>query len=347
MWVHCKRSCERCLEAEECKDHDEGCKQLRIQGSCESHPEETQAKCPKSCALCLPAKRSLAGATAAAAAKPKAAKPETTLFRGFELKSPCKHVVIDIGSGGGSALDKFMSPSSYIGNMAAATGTTSPWAKETDTITQQMEAADRKQWCIFAFEGNKFFKKQLEHLQKTYSDVAQEFKVFVPAIISAQDGGDDLFLDLFNSDGSSPWWGTSLFNNYLQKYLASPDGAATREDMSPDEIAEASKQVGARVASARLDTLLKQYIEQGSNIILRMDISGGEYKIIEDAIIKSGLLCDFAKEHFRGKARVHLFIKWHRFMEQAASVQPRWTEELERKMIGCGIQMHSYPGATA
>jgi hypothetical protein len=122
-----------------------------------------------------------------------------------------------------------------------------------------------------------------------------------------------------------------------------------------------------------LDSVLKQYVPMGAAIILRLDAEGAEYAILDQALTRSGLLCEYAKAYKADKPpltrvqpldptypRVHVAVKWNWYLEaevqkelQAQELMAvsgktpqggKWAKELEEKMKDCGIQVRSAKG---
>jgi len=378
--AHCPKSCKQCVADEpphveiKCDDEATQCKMWATQGQCTT--SYVQRHCPSSCDLCG---KNAAAAQEVASSTQSSAQQAVTGVQGLPNGAPstppsplddhvvpdkCDFVYIDIGSNAGSALDKFMSPDSYIGKgvrMAHAVSAkgkgVSKWASAAKDITDSLGAPSRKQWCVFAFEGNKFFDLHLQSVQRKYAPLAKSFKVFTQTVVGAIEGPTKLYLDMYNSDSSTPWWGSSIFDDHMSLYVQSPEGAEFRKEHDEQE---ATQHVVSEVPAVTLDAILQHYAMQGSAVVVRIDAEGAEYPILDAAVARSGLLCEHAMAHLNqkeegkvvkpidaGYKRVHVVVAWHRYMETLAHhAIADWAGVLERKMRQCGIEVHSEHGAT-
>ena len=64
---------------------------------------------------------------------------------------------------------------------------------------------------MFGFEGNKFFHSALQAQERKARPLARHVKMFNEVVVGGSAEMTRFFLDMYNSDTASPWWGSSLF----------------------------------------------------------------------------------------------------------------------------------------
>ena len=138
----------------------------------------------------------------------------------------------------------------------------------------------------------------MQSVQRKYAPLAKSFKVFTQTVVGAIEGPTKLYLDMYNSDSSTPWWGSSIFDDHMSLYVQSPEGAEFRKEHDEQE---ATQHVVSEVPAVTLDAILQHYAMQGSAVVVRIDAEGAEYPILDAAVARSGLLCEHAMAHLNQK----------------------------------------------
>lgn len=114
---------------------------------------------------------------------------------------------------------------------------------------------------------------------------------FTETVGAGVDGPAVLYLDTINADNN--FWGSSMIANHWDvAKSATGDG----------------KLVEAHVDGLTLTTLLKQAarMEPGAHIIIKCDIEGAEYALLNEAF-DSGILCEYAEN----AVRIDMLIEIH------------------------------------
>jgi transketolase len=113
---------------------------------------------------------------------------------------------------------------------------------------------------------------------------------YTESVGAGEDGPTFLYLDTVNT--ANNFWGSSIIS--------------THQDAKKSAAANGNVTVKAPVTGLTLSTLLKRSVirAKGSHVIIKIDIEGGEYVVINEAI---DTLCDFTS----AGVLVHLMMETH------------------------------------
>jgi len=305
-----------------CEDALPSCKAWAAKGECQQNPVYLLVNCKLSCSVCSaenpadlafqPASPSdgVLGELPLAGGAPVAAPVVTPeVLKKHPVPAPCDYAYIDIGTNAGGSLDKFVNPASYTG-LRARTGLPSKWAPQVQEITESLDASSRKKWCVFSFEGNKFFLTATEATERKLRKLVRHVKLFNEVVVGGASEMTRFYLDMYNSDTASPWWGSSLFQKNLALFLKSEEGKSYADANDPREV---TKQVVANLPGVTLEAILTQYVPLGAAVVIRIDAEGSEYAILEQAILHTFSPCVAHNPHFALYACVYNAHPWLSF----------------------------------
>lgn len=244
----------------------------------------------------------------------------------------CRLAFFDLGANVGDSLGKFISvgiPSCDEGDgrnrnagvEASSLGAGPPptdFASHTDATNRLVRWAAQQlaemgpnlegkvlrpeHYCYFGVEGNPVFTDRLRRLQegilRTQPRPVRWAQFFTETVAAAADGPTVLYLDTKNE--ARNYWGSSLLHSHKDvQASANPDGQVYQ----------------AQVKGITLTTLLRERVvpEHGSHVLIKMDIEGSEYGLLNEAR-DSGILCELTEKAIRVDlmVEVHSKVKWSR-----------------------------------
>ena len=190
-----------------------------------------------------------------------------------------------------------------------------------------------EQYCYYGVEGNPVFTARLQVLQhqvlNTHPRPLRHAHFFTETVGAGVDGPTTLYLDTVSTDKN--FWGSSVLTQ--PKYV--------RE--SADKYNH-GKPIGAPVQGMTLSTLVKQTVlatEPGAHLIVKVDIEGGEYALMQE-VHQSGVLCDYVQN--KGVV-VDMLLEKHEPQFKAANLDMQLWESFIRDLRSCGVNIQG--GANA
>lgn len=186
-------------------------------------------------------------------------------------------------------------------------------------------------YCYVGVEGNPVFTERLHILEARVMDTTprplRAAHFYTESVGSGVDGPTFLYLDTINSGQN--FWGSSIIE--------------THQDAKKSAAANGNVTVKAPVTGLTLSTLLKRSVQRvnGSHVIIKIDIEGGEYVVINEAI---DTLCDFAN----AGVRVDLMMETHspRVTGQYSPDMRKYQGETRKRIPECGIRTGRLAGGS-
>ena len=239
----------------------------------------------------------------------------------IERLSPCNFTVLDFGANVGDSLGKFIDsridpcpakglPQNPRLDLEQVTfgstfhATENPLVRSSRRILEEVNHVP-EDYCYVGVEGNPRFTERLQALEARMATMhpqpIRSAHFLTETVGAGVDGPTTLYLDNINSDKN--YWGSSILETH-QDVQKSVVAAA-----SAHRVGDKPTSTAAPVQGITLSTLLQKTVNQqpGSHVLIKMDIEGGEYAVLEEAY-QSGSLCDFA----RSGVTIHLVLETHR-----------------------------------
>jgi hypothetical protein len=196
--------------------------------------------------------------------------------------------------------------------------------------------AGPEDYCYYGVEGNPVFTDRLQSLEDFIMDTRprplQHIHFFTESVGAGQDGMTKLYLDTVNKDVN--YWGSSIF-------AAHPDvkRSALAQNASVETLATA-------VMGYTIGTLMRQTLiafdpaatpedQKSGHMIMKVDIEGGEYPLLEQAA-DEGTLCEYVK---MGN-QADLYIELH---AQSITGNNKDLRVHRKKLEDCGVSFHNLP----
>jgi Methyltransferase FkbM domain len=238
---------------------------------------------------------------------------------------PCMFTLIDLGANVGDSLGKFIDAGidpQCTGRYSVTEGRVrsarddsvhelTAWTRK---VMEQFAAshvhrhldeteaklfAQPENYCYVGVEGNPAFTKRLLELQQrvllTTPRPLRSVRFLTETVSTgAGDGPTQLYLDTVNVQNN--FFGSSLLPEHT--------------DVRRSAAVNGGTPVSVPVNGITLSTLLKETVVRhaGAHVILKIDIEGAEYGLLNEAY-NSGVLCDYAASGVRIDARVEIHPK--------------------------------------
>lgn len=247
----------------------------------------------------------------------------STSQAGFTMErlSRCNFTVLDFGANVGDSLGKFIdskidpcpskglpkNPRLDLDKVTFGSTfhtTENPLVRSSRRILEEVNHVP-EDYCYVGVEGNPRFTERLQALEARMANVhpqpIRSAHFLTETVGAGVDGPTTLYLDTINSDKN--FWGSSILETH-QDVQKSVEVAA-----SAHRVGDKPTLMAAPVQGITLTTLLQKTVNKqpGSHVLVKMDIEGGEYTVLEEAY-QSGSLCDFA----RSGVTIHLVLETHR-----------------------------------
>lgn len=182
-------------------------------------------------------------------------------------------------------------------------------------------------YCYYGVEGNPVFTKRLqeieEHAMGTSPRPVQHMHFFTDSVGAGEDGMTKLYLDTVNTEQN--FWGSSIFKTH-------PDvrKSAGESDVETLAVPVMGYTIGTlmRMTLNAFDSKMSTPDRVGGHFILKVDIEGGEYPLLEQAVL-DGTLCEFVKI---GNT-ADLFIEFHGIFTDSQEKQ----DKIRAAMQSCGV----------
>jgi Methyltransferase FkbM domain len=225
----------------------------------------------------------------------------------------CRHVLMDfganIGDSFGHLIDSGMKscddstnlnilpPLSHFNIATKQFETVQQRNKLTDYFRNMMQKQDLdrgpEDYCYYGIEGNPHFTKRLQGIEDYVMSIhprpIQHAHFFTESVGAGEDGMTKLYLDTVNVEQN--FWGSSIFKEHY--------------DVQQSAAGKDVETVGVPVMGYTIGRLMRMTLKvfdpnasgtdkKGSHLILKVDIEGGEYPLIKQAVA-DGTLCEFVK----------------------------------------------------
>jgi hypothetical protein len=257
----------------------------------------------------------------------------------------CKHVFLDFGSNVGDALhkviDSFLPPITVDGEerqyvFNTTTGEIGPdyYGKNSlkhmwvvpefvkDKITAYNAQSNQdpvypEDYCFYGIEGNPYFTPMLkeQEIAMLYMEPRpiKHAHFLTEHVGAAVDGPTTLFLDTENAKAN--YWGSSLLDSHID--------------------VKKSGKVGVNVMGITLTSLLEQVALPGGHVMIKIDIEGAEYQLLEEAV-KSNIFCKLVKEQ---GVQISILGEFHTDgVIGSEEPRKRWEDiKGEQAILNCGV----------
>jgi Methyltransferase FkbM domain len=195
-------------------------------------------------------------------------------------------------------------------------------------------------YCYYGIEGNPTFTKRLQEIEDFVMAIQprplEHMHFFTESVGAGEDGMTKLYLDTVNTKFN--FWGSSILKEH--------------NDVKQSAEGKDVETVATPVMGYTVGTLMRKTLQafnptaskaekKGGHFILKMDIEGGEYVVLQEAA-RDRTLCEYIK---MGNT-VDLYVEWHGesffgggkkdFIETAKKSQ----KTLER----CGVKFRTLGG---
>jgi len=259
-----------------------------------------------------------------------------------EKLRPCKYTILDFGANVGDSLGKLID--SRIVDLCPAKGFSKHPKLNLETLQYGNSSFHEKpnalvktsrsileqlgrypeEYCYVGVEGNPHFTQRLQALEARVvayhnadTDTAnssgeqrnrplRSVHFLTETVGAGENGPTTLYLDTVNAKHN--FWGSSILETHqdVQKSVIVTQDAG---DTSTTTNHQPPLPLAAPVQGITLSTLLEKTVlpEKGSHVMIKMDIEGGEYSVLEEAY-QSGSLCSLTK----AGVIVHLLLETHR-----------------------------------
>ena len=265
----------------------------------------------------------------------------------------CKNVVMDfganIGDTSGHVIDAGMIRCDRANDLNAASSRT-----HFNVITKQFEVVKKlnklsdhlrhlitkdipdqgpEDYCYYGIEGNPHFTEQLQNLEDYVMAMKprpiQHMHFFTESVGAGQDGMTKLYLDTVNTKQN--FWGSSIFKDH-QDVRKSADG----NDVESVAVPVMGYTLGTLMRStlAAFDPNASEKDKTGGYFILKVDIEGGEYPLLQQAV-DDGTLCEFV----RLGNNANIFIEFHSQKVTGKHDYAGKTKEMKEALMNCGVTM--------
>ena len=173
-------------------------------------------------------------------------------------------------------------------------------------------------YCFYGIEGNPHFTSMLrEHEIQVMNMIPRPVRhahFLTGHVGSGSDGPTTLYLDTKNVKQN--FWGSSIIKSHI-------------------DVVQSEGDTGVPVMGITLTKLLEQTVLPGGHVMIKIDIEGGEYQLLEEAI-NSTILCKLIKDQ---GVRIDMLNEPHD-AKIVGSAEPgiRWNAIQGEKMIKqCGV----------
>jgi hypothetical protein len=254
--------------------------------------------------------------------------------------TPCRSVVMDFGANIGDTSGKVMDAGlvhktcddEYV--VFNVESKDFHRVKKRNMLVEQfaklMETVDAKigpeDYCYYGVEGNPVFTERLRSIENTVMGMRprpiQHLHFFTESVGAGVDGPTVLFLDTINEKQN--YWGSSIFANH--------------QDVRKSKEQGGGKSIEAPVMGYTIGTLMKKTLRYyqdkvaNNHLILKVDIEGGEYPLLHEAVVE-GTLCDFCK----AGNTADLFIEFHSQRVTGSHDYIGKTAQMKDTLTACGV----------
>ena len=192
-------------------------------------------------------------------------------------------------------------------------------------------------YCYYGIEGNPHFTDRLQKVEDFVMAIRprpiEHMHFFTESVGAGEDGMTKLYLDTVNTKEN--FWGSSIFKDHQD----------VRK--SAEQAGKSAETIAAPVMGYTIGTLMRKTLaafdpaadagqKKGSHLILKVDIEGGEYPLLHQAV-EEGTLCEFVK---MGNT-ADLFIEFHSVRVTGKHDYVGKTKEMKEKLTACGVNFRN------
>jgi hypothetical protein len=198
-------------------------------------------------------------------------------------------------------------------------------------FSKQKSGRGPEDYCYYGIEGNPHFTKQLQEMEDFVMAMVprpvQHMHFFTESVGAGEDGMTKLYLDTVNTKQN--YWGSSIFKDH-QDVRRSADG----KDVETVAVPVTGYTIGTlmRMTLKAFDPNLSEDEKKGSHLLLKVDIEGGEYPLLHQAVA-DGTLCEFVK---MGNT-ADLFIEFHGPRVTGGHDFVGKTPQMKAALTDCGV----------
>lgn len=164
----------------------------------------------------------------------------------------CKYLLIDLGANRGDTILRWLTKETYSGR------------SKTSNIDKIYSFEQRKKFCVLSFEPNRKFESVLLQIEQEMSKLAFKVKVKLQTAVSDRFGDSIIYLD----DVSTHSYGTSLVPEKKVNFQGKYHALGKAQQVNLVDFASVIK-----------------VIPQNTEIVVKMDIEGGEYDVMRKLIL--------------------------------------------------------------
>jgi len=198
-------------------------------------------------------------------------------------------------------------------------------------LLEQEAGRGPEDYCYYGIEGNPHFTERLQSIEDYVMAIrprpVQHMHFFTESVGAGADGMTKLYLDTVNEKQN--FWGSSIFKDH-QDVRKSADG----KDVEMVAVPVMGYTIGKlmRMTLKAFDPRATAAEKKGSHLLLKVDIEGGEYPLLHQAVA-DGTLCEFVK---MGNT-ADLFIEFHSAKVTGKHDYVGKTKEMKDALSGCGV----------
>ena len=263
----------------------------------------------------------------------------------------CRHVVMDFGANIGDTSGHLIDAGVFTCDRNTDLHEAAPFShfnietkqfelvQRRNKLTENLErllhelGSDRgpEDYCYYGIEGNPHFTERLQsiedHVMAIRPRPVQHMHFFTESVGAGADGMTKLYLDTVNEKQN--FWGSSIFKDH-QDVRKSADG----KDVEMVAVPVMGYTIGKlmRMTLKAFDPRATAAEKKGSHLLLKVDIEGGEYPLLHQAVA-DGTLCEFVK---MGNT-ADLFIEFHSAKVTGKHDYVGKTKEMKDALSGCGV----------
>lgn len=257
---------------------------------------------------------------------------------------PCTNVFLDFGANVGDSLGKLIDAGieacpdkeilgarlniddsiiKPVSNKRKLHNTLIRWVRA--RMAEVSGARQPEDYCYFGIEGNPAFTERLKQtearIMTSQPRPVRRAHFFTEHVGTPTDGPTVLYLDTINAKHN--FWGSSIYAEHKDVKNSATDGQL----------------VEAPVMGISLEKLLRQttHVTEGSHVMVKMDIEGAEYPLL-NAAFDSGVLCDFVNKG----VQLDILVEVHGRNIMGASgseSMDRFNAEVKKGILKCGVNL--------
>lgn len=188
-------------------------------------------------------------------------------------------------------------------------------------------------YCYYGIEGNPHFTDRLQKIEDFVMAIRprpiQHMHFFTESVGAGEDGMTKLYLDTVNTEQN--FWGSSIFKDH-QDVRKSAEQAGKSADVIAAPVMGYTIGALMRKTLTAFDPNAADSQKKGNHLILKVDIEGGEYPLLHQAV-EEGTLCEFVK---LGNT-ADLFIEFHSQRVTGKHDFAGKTKQMKEHLTACGV----------